>query len=75
MQSFFWLYLTINAPDFRLIPLDLNTYAAKGFNSLHTKPDHFVTVIIYLLSTVDSILSDLSHLLDTDFQVRNRWQS
>ena len=26
MHSFFWLYLTINAPDFRLIPLDRNTY-------------------------------------------------
>ena len=26
MHSFFWLYLTINAPDFGLIPLDRNTY-------------------------------------------------
>ncbi len=26
MHSFYWLYLTINAPDFRLIPLDRNTY-------------------------------------------------
>ncbi len=26
MQSFFWLYLTINAADFRLFPLDRNTY-------------------------------------------------
>ncbi len=26
MHSFFWLYLTINAADFRLIPLDRNTY-------------------------------------------------
>ena len=25
MQSFFWLYLAINAPDFLLIPLDHNT--------------------------------------------------
>ncbi len=26
MHSFFWLYLTINAPNFRLIVLDRNTY-------------------------------------------------
>ncbi len=26
MDSFFWLYLTINAPDFRLILLDRNTF-------------------------------------------------
>ena len=26
MHSFFWLYLTINAPDFRLILRDRNTY-------------------------------------------------
>ncbi len=26
MHSFFWLYLTINAPDFQLIPLDRNTF-------------------------------------------------
>ncbi len=25
MHSFFWLYLKIKAPDFRLIPLDCNT--------------------------------------------------
>ncbi len=30
MHSFFWLYLTINAPDFRLIPLDRNTYDGTG---------------------------------------------
>ncbi len=27
--SFFWLYLTINAPDFRLIPLDRHTIASN----------------------------------------------
>ncbi len=26
MHSFFWLYLTINAADFRLIPLDRYTF-------------------------------------------------
>ncbi len=26
IHSFFWLYLTINAPNFWLIPLDCNTY-------------------------------------------------
>ena len=26
-HSFFWLYLTINAPNFRPIPLDRNTYS------------------------------------------------
>ena len=26
INFFFWLYLIINAPDFRLIPLDRNTY-------------------------------------------------
>ena len=26
MHSFLWLYVTINAPDFQLIPLDRNTY-------------------------------------------------
>ena len=32
MHSFFWLYLTINAPNFRLILLvDLNTYAQTYF--------------------------------------------
>ncbi len=29
MHFLFWLYLTINAPDFRLIPLDHNTYVAE----------------------------------------------
>ncbi len=29
MHSFFWLYLTINAPDFRLILLDCNTYDSE----------------------------------------------
>ncbi len=27
IHNFFWLYLLINAPDFRLIPLDCNTYS------------------------------------------------
>ena len=26
MHSFFWLHLTVNAPNFRLIPLDRNIY-------------------------------------------------
>ena len=29
MVSFFWLYRTINVSDFRLIPLDRNTYVNR----------------------------------------------
>ncbi len=38
MHSFFQLYLTINAPDFQLIPLDCNTNA-----SLNTIKRQFFT--------------------------------
>ena len=36
IHSFFWLYLTINAPDFRLIPLDRNTYFANTCTTINT---------------------------------------
>ena len=29
IHSFFWQYLKMNAPDFRLIPLDCNTYVTE----------------------------------------------
>ncbi len=56
MHSLFWLYLTINAPDFRLILLDRNTYEDiqilkdRNLKSLSLL-QHFTT----------------SHLLTTDF--------
>ncbi len=36
MHSFFWLYLAINAPDFRLIPLDRNTYMFHAYIIFNT---------------------------------------
>ncbi len=39
MHSFFWLYLTINAPDFPLILLDRNTYV--HYINLISLPHHF----------------------------------
>ena len=34
IHSFFWLHLTINAPDIRLTPLDRNTYVKLYHKSL-----------------------------------------
>ena len=36
MNSFFWLYLTINAPDFRLILQDRNTHQSTVADKVYT---------------------------------------
>ena len=39
MHSFFWLYLTINASDFHLIPIDRSTNIGGIHNTLHIHTD------------------------------------
>ena len=36
IHSFFWLYPTINVPDFRLIPLDRNTHSRYARSQLYS---------------------------------------
>ncbi len=40
INFFFWLYLTINAPDFWPIPLDCNTYVLSKRTAPATASDH-----------------------------------
>ncbi len=75
IPSFFWLYLTINAPDFRLIPQDHSTYLTLA-NLLVLLSILFCTISLHVsLPGMSTGKGDNSFCLGTDEGSLDGWES
>ena len=66
IHSFFWLYHTINAADFRLIPLDHNTYVQNKPRILLCVICKMLGLVMWLLTTILSLRQNEPYFGDTN---------
>ena len=71
IQSFFWLYLTINGPHFWLILLDRNTYILSGVSnsisagrSKYYSKSHWLNMFKSIVSNFFFFTQNVSNVID-----------